>query len=78
MQQSPCSRHSLVRGYVTPLSRAQFGLRLPLPQAALTAGTDVVGRYMLTYMDGDCLVGRAQAAGGVFIFDRAPNDEVPR
>jgi hypothetical protein len=58
-------------------ARVQFVLRIPLPQAVLGDSRRAVGRYMLTYLDEDHLIGRAQAGGGTFVFDRAPDDEVP-
>lgn len=54
----------------------QFSVRLPLPTPSNLISsrgnrTPSAGRYMLTYMDEDTLIGRAQTGAGVFIFQRA-------
>ena len=33
--------------------------------------------YLFTYLDQDMLIGRQTGSGGVFIFQRAPDNEVP-
>ena len=35
-----------------------------------------VGRYMLTYMDDDTLIGRAQQGAGTFVFKRVGDDDL--
>lgn len=54
----------------------QFALRIPLSTRLPnvdSARTQVVGiNYLLTYLDKEMLVGRAQGSGGTFIFVREP------
>ena len=52
----------------------QFRVRVPLPTPSNTASgiaqEQAAGRYMLSYLDEDMLVGRAQAGSGTFIFKK--------
>jgi hypothetical protein len=53
---------------------AQFSLRVPLstrlPGASSGSAAPVGINYLLTYLDEDMLIGRAQGSGGTFIFVR--------
>jgi hypothetical protein len=46
-----------------------------LPGAASEQRQPVGLNYMLTYLDDDMLIGRAQGNGGVFVFTRAAEGE---
>ena len=58
----------------------QFNLKIPLvtPSAFQdsTGQQPAVGRYMLSYLDDDTLIGRSQTGGGSFIFQRAERSEL--
>jgi hypothetical protein len=57
-----------------PISAAalQFGIKVPFRSAQqLAAGRAVGASYLLTYLDGDMLIGRASSPSGTFIFQRA-------
>ena len=64
-----------VRAWYDVLSAAQFRLRLPLqtrlPHASSRSMQVGAGEYLLTYLDDDMLIGRAEQ--GVFIFSREPH-----
>lgn len=52
--------------------RAQLSLRFPFRSAQqVAAGRAVGASYLLTYLDGDMLIGRAPAPAGSFVFVRA-------
>jgi hypothetical protein len=58
-----------------PLPPPQFRLRFPFRSAQQVAAGRAVGAgYLLTYLDADVLVGRAQAPGGSFVFVRSDDD----
>ncbi|KIZ07425.1 hypothetical protein MNEG_0522 [Monoraphidium neglectum] len=55
------------------LAIKEFNLRFPFRSAQQVAAGRAVGAgYLLTYLDSDVLIGRAQAPGGSFIFVRSP------
>ena len=56
----------------------QLALRVPLPTPSnISAGSSyAVGRYMLSYLDDDTLLGRAQAGSGVFIFKKVDDGDL--
>lgn len=54
------------------LGLKEFSLRFPFRSAQQVAAGHAVGAgYLLTYLDQDILIGRAQAPGGSFVFTRA-------
>lgn len=67
---------------ITRSSCAQAGIMFPLtprpPNLNLPIGTRTHrsrgSSYEITYLDGDMLIGKAQASGGVFIFTKRLDD----
>jgi hypothetical protein len=56
----------------------QAACKVPLPTPSnMSAGkSQATGRYMLTYLDEDTLIGRAQAGSGTFIFQRVDESDL--